>query len=312
MRHVFAALALAAGLAVAPVVTRAAEPMFPAGGAVGIAPPSEMTPSHAFAGFEHKDSGSSIVISELPAEAYQQLVESFTPDALKARGVDAAGPAEDLALAAGAKAKLIRGSQEQNGVAIRRWIVIASNDAVTAVVTVQSPRTAALAEADVEAALKTVAFRAPQAIGDQIAALPFAIGDMAGFRAVRVIGGSGVYLTDGPKDVIDDGSQPFVVVAASLGKMPPPDARDAFAKKAFEQLNGVSGLETTSATLDGGSLSRIEGRGTDPKSALPMYVTQTIRFEDERYVRVVALARETEKDKFAERFDTLAKSVTAK
>lgn len=63
------------------VEARAADPIFPNGASVGLVPPPGMSLSKAFSGFEHR-SGASVVIAELPAEAYPQLVEKFSRKAL--------------------------------------------------------------------------------------------------------------------------------------------------------------------------------------------------------------------------------------
>lgn len=51
-----------------------------------IIPPVGFVATNAFSGFQSPETGASIMINELPAP-YQQLVDEFTADALKTRGM---------------------------------------------------------------------------------------------------------------------------------------------------------------------------------------------------------------------------------
>ena len=71
----FMVLVVAAWLSAAPV--RAADPVFPLGSRIGLAPPSGLVPSHTFEGFEDSDNKVAIVLIELAPAAYAQ--EDSTP-----------------------------------------------------------------------------------------------------------------------------------------------------------------------------------------------------------------------------------------
>ncbi len=106
------------------------EAVFPTAGSVGLVPPPGMTPSKGFAGFEHR-SGASILITEMPAEAYGQLVERFTPEALRATGFEARSSGIALGVAGG-EGRVLRGSQAANGITYAKWVAVVRGASVPA------------------------------------------------------------------------------------------------------------------------------------------------------------------------------------
>src|SRR5207245_2234441 len=86
-----------------------ADTQFPGAGRVGLQPPSGMTPSTNFAGFEDRSEIASILIAEMPAAAYAQLDKGLTETALASKGMVVADRREWPV--AGATAFLIRGKQ---------------------------------------------------------------------------------------------------------------------------------------------------------------------------------------------------------
>ena len=305
LRALLAGLAGALLASAAPGPAHAAEPVFPPAGSLGLVPPPGMTPSEKFAGFEHR-SGASIVLVEMPPEAWAQINGRFTPEALAATGFRVKGGSEALPVAGG-EGFVLRGRQGANGLTYAKWVAVVRGGAGTGLVTVQVPESAAeqVPEAAVEAALRTVAFRAPGSVADQIAALPYTVGDMAGFRPVRTLMGNALLLTDGPKDIDPEGSQTMVIVAPSLGRAAVGAGQEsAFARKALGTLREVRDLTVTDeerSTRGGAVVLRLRGSGADARSGRPVAVTQTILFEGPGYVRVLGLTS-------ADRPDALARA----
>lgn len=272
----------------------AAEPLFPPAASIGLVPPAGMTPSTAFAGFEHR-SGASIIIAEMPPEAYQQIVTGFTPERLRQSGFIVSGEGEPLAVSGG-EGRLMRGSQTANGLVFAKWVAVVKGPAGTGLVTVQVPERAKaeVPPAAVETALRTIAFRAPGSLNEQIAALPYVVGDMAGFRPVRVLAGSSLILTKGPKDVDPDATQPLVVVASSLGQATVAKGQEsALARKAFGSVASLKDITVTDenrSTSGSQIVIRLRGSAKHAKSDQPMSVMQMILFNERGYLRVVGIA----------------------
>lgn len=291
----------------------AAEPVFPPGAAIGLVPPPGMSPATAFSGFQH-EAGASIVLVEMPPEAYAQLIAKFTPAALKPTGFVVTGEAQPLAVAGG-EGRLFHGSQEANGLTYAKWVAVVHGPANTGLITVQVPEDARalVPDAAVETALKSVAFRAEQSIEQQMGALPFTVGDLAGFRPVRMIGGSGLILTEGPKDVDPDASQPIVIVAASLGRDVPAAEQAAYARTALTSLAQLKDIKIeaeTRSTRGKAVLYRHHAAAADARTGKPMKVTQTVIYTDGQYVRVIGI--DPSGGDVIARADTLAGSVAAR
>lgn len=291
-----------------------------AGTSVGIAPPKGMTPSTTFAGYESAETGASILVSELPLPAYPEIAKAFTPAGLATSGLKASGDAIDWKVAGGSGGRLIRGKQTANDQEYRKWILLAKSPTNTVMLTVQVPesKSSDLPDVAIENALKTVAVRPTPALSEQIATLPFKVGDLVNFRAVQVFGGSGLLLTDGPKDIIPDASQPVVIVASSLSKVAAQDqaSREALARKAFENFAGVSDLTVVAQSMtekNGVVWSRMEGIGTYRKSLEALATLQLIRFDNKGgYIRVVAVANKLHRDNVIPRVEMLADSIVPK
>ncbi|HMO29872.1 hypothetical protein [Enterovirga sp.] len=287
-----------------------------AGTGIGLAPPKGMRPSKTFSGFESPETGASILVGELPAEAYPAILATFTPEGLASSGLQAAGPAIDWKVAGGEGGRLIRGRQTAYGTVFRKWVLLAKGPANTVMITVQVPdaKSAALPDAAVEGALKTISLKAPPSLEEQVSSLPFRIGNRAGFRLVRVISGSGLLLTEGPRDAIPDASQPVVIVASAVGAVGAHDKaeREALAERAFSSIAGVSDVSVASRSMtdkDGASWSRIEGRGTYRASQEAVSTLQLMRFDKTGYIRIVAIASSLDRDKIVPRVEALAASI---
>jgi hypothetical protein len=169
---------------------------------------------------------------------------------------------------------------------------------------------------EVKAALKTVALRPPLSVDQQVAALPFKVGDLAGFRPVRAISGNALLMTDGPKDVVRDAEQPIMIVAQSFGPGPAtPEQRDAFARQALSanaMLKDGKFERSQGFRLGGAEWHEIVAKGKDNTSDQPVIVMQTIRFSSDGYVRMLGVAREDKRDDVMPRFRRIVDGIAIK
>ncbi|MBP2495832.1 hypothetical protein ABID82_004070 [Methylobacterium sp. PvP062] len=309
---------LLVGLVVAPLAIAGpapeacADPVFPAAGALGLTPPAGMSVSRRFAGFEHP-AGASIILVEMPPEAWDQINGRFTPEALAATGFRVKGGAETLPVAGG-EGFVLRGTQPANGLTYAKWVAVVRGAPGTGLVTVQVPEKAArqVPAAAVEAALRTIAFRPKAGLTDQVAALPYTVGDMAGYRPAAVFAGSSLLLTEGPKDVDPEREQPVIVVAPSLGQAPVPSGAEvAVARRLLASQKDFADVKVTDearSSRGGAVVVRLRGTETDTKSGRALGVTQTMVFDGKRYLRVLGFADAGRTDAL-DRADRVAASV---
>jgi hypothetical protein len=297
--------ALVAGAALA------AEPVFPAASRIGLVPPDAMILSKRFTGFENEEKAAVITLAEMPPEAYGQLLTGLTKDVLKRQGLSVTSR-EEVKL--GARSGLLIAGTLAGPVSGRKWIMAVKDAGLTALIVAQVPGGQdGYSEAQMRDALKSVALREAVSLDEQVAALPFRIGDRAGFRPVKVLSGNSVLLTDGPKDAIAGVEQPMAILAASLA-VPPPvgEQRNRFAQLALNSnrtLKDIRIERSEGFRLRGQDWHEIVARATDTESGQPVVVMQTIRFEPDHYVRMVGLARAESRDQTLPRFRTMIDSV---
>lgn len=292
----------------APAVAQ--EIVYPAAGSIGMVPPAPMVAADGFTGFTDSESGGSIVIAELPGDAYAQVEGAFTGEQLAAKRFIVDSPPIALTLADGVRNRLLKGSQSANGISYRKWALIAGTTSVTALITVQIPEDATgYSDAAILAALQSARFRAPAGIEEQLAALPFVIGDRADFIVEHTLAGSAAVLADAAP-VPAGHAKTGIVVAAAIGKTIDPVDPEAAAANLAKSLDFKDLVFTTRAQSDGAWIS--SGKAGDPQTGRAIRFVQTVRFESGRYVRVIAFRDAEAASSLDDRFARLAASVALK
>ncbi|MEP9354957.1 hypothetical protein ABLE93_15315 [Xanthobacter sp. KR7-65] len=307
MRLFFAAILLALSLcstvigsaALAPA--HAVEVQFPRGAAIGLVPPPGMVESTQFSGFEDPAHKASILVVDMPAEAYDQIAAGFSDAALGAKGITLE-KRESFPLK-GARAMLFVGNQNAGPVTVRKWVLLVGNDASAGLITLQVPvaEASAYPDAAVRAAFSTVAFRG---VADQMGALPFVLTNLAGFRPIKALGGTTLLLTDGPKDVVE-GPEQAVFVVSIAGGAPRDDERRQFALRALASVPGVKDLRLERAEpqrIGGQAGFEVMATGVDVKTGTPVKLVQWLRFGPNAYIRMVGVTR---LDAFPDTYDRL-------
>jgi hypothetical protein len=305
----FAAAAL--GLVLSAQAALAAEPVYPPASRIGIVPPTDMMVSKRFSGFESEEKAAAINFVEMPAAAYVQLVNGLTKDALKRQGLS---ETSREALKLGAKTGVLIGGTMAGPVQGRKWVMAVKDEDLTALVIAQvRGGQDGYSETQMREALKSIALRGPVPIEEQISALPFRFGDKAGFRPVRVMAGNSVLFTDGPQDTIKAVEQPMVIMAATVNvPVPPAERRSQFAHAALNSnqiLKDVKIERSESFRFKGQDWHEIVAKAVEAESGQPIVVMQTIRFEPDRYVRLVGLTRVEQRDQNLPRFRTMIDGV---
>lgn len=304
-------LGLLAGLVAAGAAL--AQPSYPPGSRVGLTPPKDMVAAKRFSGFENPAKAASISVVEMPAEAYAQLATGLTKEALAGQGVTLTAR-EELKLD-GKPAILIAGDQSVGGTKLRKWLLAVSDPATTAFVAAQSLAEGGYTEQEMQAALKSVALRAPLGIDQQLAALPFKLGTTGGFRPVRSIGGTSLLLTDGPLDMVKAVEQPVLILSSAFGPVPPAgEAREQFARAALASNQTFKDLRVERAEpfrLKGQDWHEIVATATEAASGRAVVVVQTFRFGQGGYVRMVGLTRAETRDRDLPRFRAVIDGVEA-
>src|SRR5262245_7363731 len=295
---VLSALVLVLALAQAP--TRAADVVYPPGSRIGLAPPPGLAPSrNFFGGYEDPDPDSNVVIkmAALPVEAYAQLDKTMGAEALKRQGITFESR-EPMPLSTG-KAFLVIGHQEVDKTNVRKWFLVASSPGLTAFVTVQVPDAAKARypDAAIRAALATLAVRTTVPSEEQLALVPFKVGELAGFRVAGVIPGRAVMLSDAPANPSgppEAAMEPHILVAMAPGGPAQSSERDAFARDLFATIPNLKEVRLENAEplrIGGQPGYQILANGRDAAGGATLTVVQWLRFGGGAYMQMVGMAR---------------------
>src|SRR5215831_4306024 len=124
----------------------AADAVFPIASRLGLVPPAGLQPASAFPGFEDTTNSVFVRLVALPAAAFAEIEKTMTNDALKKQGMTVE-KRESLKVGSG-NAILVIARQETNAGRIRKWLLIAPIDNLTALVSFETPAKAPAAYSD--------------------------------------------------------------------------------------------------------------------------------------------------------------------
>ncbi|HXX25364.1 MAG TPA: hypothetical protein VEJ40_01760 [Pseudolabrys sp.] len=281
----------------------AADPVFPKGLQIGLAPPGDMKLSAGTPGFEDPDRKASISILQLPLGAYEEIER-----AIFSRNQEGLVhiKRENFPFQNGIGI-LVSGRQEQNGTTVHKWFLAATGPSpqfgdITMLIKVDVPDAAkaVYSDATIRDALKSVTFR-PAPLQEQLSQLPFSVNDLSGFRVLRVIANQGLILIDGDSE--DMIKHPYVLVSVGTGAPEAPDTRGRFAAELLstaplrniavtfaepQRINGYPGFEI-----------RATATGLDGK---PLMLVQWLRFAGAGFIRTVGVVHKEDWDKLFPRF----------
>lgn len=272
----------------------AADPVFPVASRIGLVPPSGFIPSTKFIGFENPQASAAILIVALPGDAYAELEKSFTDEALKARGMTVA-KREPMTLKDG-KGTFVSGPKEANGTKTYESILVANISGISAIVSVQmiEQSRATVTDAVVRDTLKTVAVRLQIPENEQLAVLPYKVNNLAGFHIIRSGADGTAFLTLGPKDVVTEVEQPYILLSVVQAPAPKPDERDRVARQAFSSAPGLKEVKIVRAeSLRMGQTQGYEivAEAKEATSGVDVMAVQWLRFGQNAHLQMFAIGR---------------------
>ena len=286
---------LLAGVITAAVLMPAAatEAVFPLASRIGLIPLAGLKASTSFSGFADQQNKVFVRLIALPGPAFAEIEKTMNNDALKKQGMTVE-KRETVALPSG-NATLLVARQKAGAARIRKWLLIALIDGITALVSIEMPLKAPAGYSDkaIRTALTSLATRTTVPDDEQLALVPFRLSEMAGLRLVGVVPGVAAQFTDGPKDTLNVSEQPHLVIAAATGGPRQASDRDRFARAAFTglpPLTDVSIVNSESLRIGGQSGHELRAQGKDPQTGAEIEIVQWLRFGTGAYLRILALA----------------------
>jgi hypothetical protein len=283
---------------------RAADPAFPEGSHIGLVlPPGDLKPSTQFPGFEDSARKVTITLLDLPGPAYEAVEQSAFGRKIKGLTINK----RELFPFAGGIGYLVTGRAKVDGQDVHAWYLLTNTvtrqaGRVAAFIRIHVPDDASTAypDAAIRAALRTVTFRQPPA-AELLGRLPFKLGDMAGFRVMRVAPPAMAILIDGPTD--DPRKYPYMVISLGRGAPREPAGQARFARDLLSNapvtILGITSTE--SMRLGGWPANEVRANAKGPDGT-PLALVQWLRFGGSAFLRVIGVAHKDDWDKLFPRF----------
>ena len=179
--RLFAAAALLIGL-LCPAL--AADAVFPRGMRLGLTPLVGLSPAKSFTGFETEDHGVKVLVAELPAEAYGEVMNAFKANPEGSGGIKP----ESIETSVGIAYYTIEAAKDGQ-TNVRRYSMIVPGGTFSGYVAVQVPESASKIYTDdaVRQMFATAAIRRQVPVDEQLGLMPFKISELSEFKNVRTL-----------------------------------------------------------------------------------------------------------------------------
>jgi hypothetical protein len=280
----------------------AGDPVFPPGLRIGMTPLVGLVPAKTFSGFQTADESVRVLVAELPAGAYGEVM-----NALKTNPTIASGAKPESIETAAGTAYYTAETAKNGADVVRRYSMILPGGTFSGYVAVQVPENAAKIYSNdaVRQMFASATVRKEVPIPEMIGLMPFEVRELADFKSVRA-------LTPGPALLLADGSEaagfeaaPFMVIGLLGGTPPQPEDRGRFANQAATSIPGVhNGRITMSEPVRIDGMAGYETRldAVSGKDNTPVTVVQWLRFGGQGALRIIGSTPRDQWDKAFPRF----------
>ncbi len=295
------------------VTAEAADATFPPSSRVGIVPLEGLVVSTEFLGFETADKAVKVGIAEIPPAAFIAVETAFKEGKPVADG----NKVEQIKTEAG-DAYLTMETRKEGDVNFKTYSVIAKGETFSAYVIAQMREGAAKApsEETMRKMLASVTLRKNVPVEEQLSLLPFKVGELSGFKTVRLLSmRASVLLTDGTEDTQLDGVPYIVIGTVPLNPGAQGDDRARFAEQAARAIPGLRNVRLTSneaIRIDStpGFETRLDA--VAGKDNTPVSIVQWLRFGSGATLRIIASSTKDEWPKAFPRFRAVRDGVGPK
>jgi hypothetical protein len=265
----------------------AADAVFPPGARVGLTPLVGMVPAKTFVGFETEDQSVKVLVTELPAEAYGEVVNAFKVNPTGTNGIKP----ESIETAAGV-AYYTAETARNGAITVRRYSMILPGPTFSGYVAVQVPENATRIYTDdaVRQMFASATIRKQVPVEEQLALMPFNMSQLADFKNVRTLApGSAIIIGDND-EVTGFEAAPFMVIGLIASAPAQPDDRGRFAEQTAGTIPGVRNGRITMSEpirIDGmpGYETRIDAISGKDNTAVT--VVQWLRFAGPNTLRII-------------------------
>lgn len=271
----------------------AADVVFPPGAHVGMKPLVGLVRAKTFIGFETEDQGVKVLIADLPADAYTEVVNAFKANPAGTGGIKP----ESLETPAGLAYYTVESARD-GASNVRRYSMILPGPNFSGYVAVQVPENASKIYTDdaVRQMFASAEIRKEVPVDEQLSMMPFKVTELSGFKNIRMLApGAALLMADGDDKGLE--AKPFMLLGI-IGSAPAtPDDRGRFAQQIATTIPGVrDGRITMSEPI------RIEGQpgfetridAVSGKDNTPVTIVQWLRFGAQTSMRIIGSSPRTD------------------
>jgi hypothetical protein len=269
---------------------------------VGLTPLVGLVRAKTFIGFETEDQGVKVLVAELPADAYGEVMTAFKANPAGSGGIKP----ESIETPAGI-AYYTAETAKLGANTVRRYSMILPGGTFSGYVAVQVPENASKIYTDeaVRQMFASAVIRKEVPVEEQLGLMPFKISELSAFKNIRTLApGAAIVLADGDEAAGFEAA-PFMVIGM-VGSVPAqPEDRGRFAQQAATTIPGVREARITMSEpqrIDGtaGYETRIDA--ISGKDNTPVTVVQWLRFGGSSALRILGSAPRDEWSKAFPRF----------
>jgi hypothetical protein len=249
-----------------------------------------LSPAKSFVGFETEDHDVKVLVAELPAEAYGEVMNAFKTNPAGAGGIKP----ESIETSAGVAYYTAETATDGTNT-VRRYSMILSGGTFSGYVAVQVPENATKIYSDeaIRQMFASAAIRKEVPVEEQLGQMPFKVTDTGEFKNVRTLAvGAALILADGDEATGFEPA-PFMVIGM-IGSAPAQaEDRGRFAQQTATAIPGVRDARITMSEpirIDGtpGYETRIDA--TSGKDNTAVTVVQWLKFGGPTALRIIGSA----------------------
>jgi len=268
----------------------AADATFPPGLRIGLAPLVGLVRAKSFSGFESDDQRVKVLMTELPAEAYNEVSKAFKNNPGGAGGIKP----EKIETPAGT-AYYTTETAKDGADTVRRYSMIVSGGMFSGYVAVQIPENVIKIYSDdaVRQMFASTTIRKDVPVQEQLGLMPFNLTDLSNCKNVRTLApGAALVLADSEESKGFEVA-PFMVIGLLAITPPQPDDRARFAQQAATTIPGVRDARITMSEpirIDGQPAYETRIDATSGKDNTSVTVVQWLRFGGPNMLRIIGSA----------------------
>ncbi len=269
-------------------------------------PPSGFVTATNFSGFQNAETGASIMINELPAP-YQSIVNGFTADALKSRGMTLIK--KQTIDFNGSKAVMFNITQPANGKTYIKQMLVFGDTKGTVLVNGIYPEASKEIEVKIKEAILSTVYNNAQN-DNPLDAATFTIDtDDTDFKLIKYMSGSLLYSTDGQIPT----EKPTLIVGNSVAKVLTQNRKKYSEERLRKLPRGEQNIikEIKEITIDNLKGYEIIADGKT-KNDKPELVYQVMLFNDNGDYYIIVGQSKDDFVKYLESFKKIAKTFKRK